>query len=188
MRKAGERIELVKSIPADTEKGLPAYALNEDFNHCQSLAALIKQSEKTVAAIKAFHRSAPDSPDYHAMLVNLVMRHARGLDTISRLIELNRIEHALGITRMIYEAFLNFYIDWLCPQFMGPRLQFLAAIRGSGKQQKKQIEANMHLLTNFVGLLENTTEKARVSPLGSLYHEIVYPTLSLVAHQSYRHL
>jgi len=44
------------------------------------------------------------------------------------------------------------------------------------------------VLDNLPQLLENTSEKARISPLGSFFHSSIYPPLSLVVHQSYVHL
>jgi hypothetical protein len=144
--------------------------------------------DETAKAIQAFHQEDENSPDYHQMLFVLVQRHMRALDTIYRLLQLDRMEHALGIVRMAYEAFLNFYVDWLSPEFMGPRLHALAKIRSLGKYDKDKSHPLLEGLANFTEFLENTAEKARVSPLGTLYHDIVYPPLSLIAHQSYRNI
>lgn len=138
------------------------------------------------ASIKAFHeepiRTAPIH--YHQTLHAVVARHERALDSVMNLIQAGRREHALAIVRMAYEAFLNFYLDWLSPQFFGLRMQALAANRlaelGNGSNS-----VDWKPLSNFPGLFENAAEKARLSPLGPIYHNHAYPMLSLVMHQSY---
>ncbi|MBV8121604.1 MAG: hypothetical protein JO081_16890 [Alphaproteobacteria bacterium] len=50
------------------------------------------------------------------------------------------------------------------------------------------MDGSLAVLGNFPDVLENTSEKAQVSPLGCFFHSSIYPPLSLVAHQSYMHL
>lgn len=104
------------------------------------------------------------------------------------MIELGRTEHAEALARVAYESFLNFYVDWLSPEFFGPRLQLLSSIRAAQSRGVRSLDDELASLDNFPDLLENTSEKARVSPLGSFFHSSIYPPLSLVAHQSYIHL
>ena len=119
------------------------------------------------------------------MLHALLLRHERILDSISRMVALGRVEHASVLTRVAYEAFLNFYVDWLSPEFFGPRLQFLSAVRAAQRRGIETPDDSLAVLANLVEFFENTSDKARVSPLGSSFHTLIYPWLSLVAHQSY---
>lgn len=149
---------------------------------------LIQNCEETRAAIIAFHEDYGSDVHYHQMLHAFLRRHERLLDSIGQMVELGRTEHAEALTRVGYEAFLNFYLDWLAPEFFGPRLQLLAAIRDAQSRGIHTLDDNLLVLANFVEFLENVGGKARVSPLGSLFHDLLYPPLSLVAHQSYIYL
>lgn len=140
---------------------------------------------KVMTHVTEFHESANYDLHYHEMLHAVVRRHVRALDTISDLIAKGRREHALAICRLAYEAFLNFYMDWLSPQLIGPRLQLIADLRKSERPGSLDKNPNWEALTNFPGLLENASEKARLSPLGSWFHNAIYPSLSLIVHQSY---
>jgi len=184
----GEKLCLAKAVPVISFDCLPAFRFDEADAPSQSLSALMQECDETATAIRSFHRGHEDAPHYHQMLFAMVQRHKRAIDTVRLLLELNRMEHALAVTRMAYEAFLNFYVDWLSPEVMGPKLQFLAEIRSWGKTRKDEADKLLPRLANFTQFLENTAEKARVSPLGSIYHDIVYPPLSLVAHQSYQNI
>jgi hypothetical protein len=105
------------------------------------------------------------------------------LDSILCLVDLGRIEHAEVLARVAYEGFLNFYIDWLSPEFFGPRLQLLSSVRAAQGGGDSSLDDSLSVLDNLPLLLENTSEKARISPLGSFFHSSMYPPLSLVAHQ-----
>lgn len=139
-------------------------------------------------AVLSFHRDDGSGIHYHQMLYAFLKRHERLLDSINQLISLERIEHAEALARVSYEAFLNFYIDWLSPEFFGPRLQLLSAIRTAQSQGMTDATERLDVLGNFAEFLENAKDKGRISPLGSSFHDLIYPPLSLVVHQSYSHL
>lgn len=86
---------------------------------------------------------------------------------------------------MLYEGFLNFYLDWLSPEFFGIRLQVWAALKGRETRGEKRIDDDWLVLQNFSSLFGNTAEKAKLSPLGQTYHDLIYPPLSLISHQAY---
>ena len=146
---------------------------------------LIEACSQTRANIITFHEDYDSGVHYHQMLHALLLRHERILDSISRMVALGRVEHASVLTRVAYEAFLNFYVDWLSPEFFGPRLQFLSAVRAAQRRGIETPDDSLAVLANLVEFFENTSDKARVSPLGSSFHTLIYPWLSLVAHQSY---
>ena len=180
----GKDVGLAKSCPpkidnyalfADSAK-LPFADLIDFLKNC---------CRKTCSSIVKFHCEANVGVHYHQMLHALVVRHERLLDSIHHLVEIGRFEHASSLIRIGYESFLNFYIDWLSPEFLGPRLQYLSAVRAAKFDNPKEIKDKLTILSNFPILFEKTIEKAQISPLGLLFHNIVYPELSLIAHQSY---
>ena len=183
----GKHVGLARAFPPTVDK-YALFAGNAVPPFRDLMGVLRERCRKTCTAIASFHRDVQSSVHYHQMLYTLVQRHERLLDSISYLAEIGRSEHASALIRVGYEAFLNFYIDWLSPEFFGPRLQFLSAIRSLGLRDSSKANRELAVLSNFPTFLERTSEKARISPLGSLYHNLVYPELSLVAHQSYRYL
>lgn len=183
----GERVRLKKAVAPilDTYKsfvgsGFPPF--------CDIVRILFEQCERTRSAIVAFHEDDGSGVHYHQMLHAVLRRHERALDSISRLVELGRTEHAEALTRVAYEGFLNFYVDWLSPEFFSRRLQLLSTVRSAQSNGRRSLDDSLGVLTNFPEFLENTSDKARISPLGSFFHSSIYPPLSLVAHQSYVHL
>lgn len=146
--------------------------------------------KETLRLIEEFHEDAGGGISYHHMLHAAVLRHERTLDSIRHLVRRGRHEHAGALARLAYEAYLNFYLDWLSPEFFGPRLQLLARIRDSlsGSPDKEEAERNLRSLEyikEFVPIFESTLEKARVSSLTEQFYRMFYPRFSLIAHQSY---
>lgn len=178
---------LAKVVPPVSDK-YGAFFGETPIPFQQLMQNLITKCRDTRNIIIKFHRKGQSPVHYHEMLYAFLRRHETLLDSVARLIALGRSEHAGSLTRVGYEAFLNFYIDWLSPEFMGPRLQVLSAIRHAQSQGVEELTSSLPALTNFVGLLENASEKARISPLGSFFHKVIYPSLSLVVHQSYVYL
>lgn len=187
LEQRGKHIALVKAV-APT---LASYAsfVGDKLIPFHDLIRLLK--EKCLDARKSlisFHQDDGSNVHYHQMLHALLRRHERVLDSIDQLVTLGRAEHAAVLVRVAYEAFLNFYIDWLSPEFFGSRFQLLAAIREAQEKGAQSSSQNLDVLENLVSFMENTSEKARVSPLGSFFHNVVYPPLSRIAHQSYAYL
>lgn len=187
LEKHGEVVRLKKAVApvGDMYKsfvgsGFPPF--------CDLVRVLIDHCESTRSAIFSFHQDDGSDVHYHQMLHAFIRRHERTLDSISRLVELGRTEHAEALARVAYEGFLNFYIDWLSPEFFGPRLQLLSSIRSAQSRGVRSQDDGLAVLDNFPDFLENTSEKGRISPLGSFFHSSIYPPLSLVTHQSYTHL
>lgn len=180
----GQLPKLAKAIPPVFER-VPTYLGERKPSPTESLPFLRSICIRAMDQITNFHVSGNYDIHYHEMLHAVVRRHVRALDTITDLIEKGRREHALSICRLGYEAFLNFYLDWLSPQLIGPRLQLIAELRKTEKPESSDRNQAWEVLTNFPGLLENASEKARLSPLGSWFHNAIYPSLSLIVHQSY---
>jgi hypothetical protein len=180
----GELVALAKTVPPTRDRYTSLVGVTlPPFSDLVRL--LIKACTETRTNIVTFHEDNGSDVHYHQMLHALLLRHERILDSICRMVGLGRAEHASILTRVAYEAFLNFYVDWLSPEFFGLRLQLLSAARVAQRQGIKTPNDDLAMLANFVDFFENTSDKARVSPLGSFFHSSIYPWLSLVAHQSY---
>lgn len=160
-----------------------AYATDDAQNTKAIVGALVEKCVKMQDAIVAFHLGSSDELHYHQMLFAIISRHIRMLNTIASLIEMYRIEQAYILFRSAYEAFLNFYVDWIAPEFFGPRLQLLSLVRMHNGDDKQ-----LAPLGNFKDFLENTGEKAKISGLGLAFHQNIYGTLSRMSHQSYSYL
>lgn len=182
-----ERTALAKTVPPSIV-GYASFFGDKQICIEEALEELIAKCVSTSEGVRSFHQDYNHDVHYHEMLHALTRRHARVLDSILKLVRMGRQEHAIGLFRMAYEAFLNFYFDWIAPEFFGPRLQLLSALRNSDSSEESVDNSAWEVLCNFPGLLENTSEKARLSPLGATFHKFMYPASSLVVHQSYRHL
>lgn len=187
-----DQLKFVASITPKPVESYRSYLGTKQSDHKADLAALKAAIVQTIQAVRAFHIDASEPFHYHHMLVAVLNRHNRAIDTISRLLSLKRSEHAAAIVRLAYEAYLNLHLDWLAPNLFGPRLQRLAELRriqatpltAVQRQELKEIEGNFGGLT---GLMETVAQKAALSPLGGL-HARIYSDLSSVAHQRYGHL
>jgi hypothetical protein len=172
---------LIREIAPARPRRYPAFKSKSSSlsDVCHSLT---KACESVCEAIRGFHRTGGEL-HFHQMLHAAVLRHQRIIESVDLLASDGRAEHAGALARVCYEAFLNFYLDWLSPEFFGPRLQLLAFVR-----EKSLPNAELAPLNNFTELFENTSRKARIGPLGEHYHQSIYPALSLIAHQSYAYL
>ena len=182
-----ELVALSQTIPPKEQDGYPAYKEAQNLSSPEGFNFLVKRCVFAQESVSKFHEDGGIYIHYHQMLHAILRRHARLLSSISMLIEAGRLEHAYLLSRTAYEAFLNFYLDWLAPEFFGPRLQFLSAIRMQNRGNSKD-EMQLGALCNFTTFFENTSEKARMSVLGTRFHEAIYPAMSRVAHQSYAYL
>jgi hypothetical protein len=184
IEKTGQGIDLNREVAPACPQRYAGLRISSRASFGDSCSKMIGACRAIQSGVKRFHRQSLSSdPHYHQMLYAAVSRHIRLLETIQLLVEEDRIEHAGAIARLGYEAFLNFYLDWLSPEFVGPRFQLLAIVREEGRDP-----ALLSSFVKLVGLFENTTRKARLGPLGEHFHDKTYPALSLIAHQSYAYL
>jgi hypothetical protein len=161
-----------------------------------TLAALTSLKEAAIFAcekIKLFHtnEAAGDTGfiHYHHTLYSVAYRLAEGIAAIKLLVENEVTLQIRPLVRSIYELFLNFYIDWLCPEQMGPLLQALAIIRQAPDDQPGLQELTESVREIYKGLVEicgNASAKGTLSPLGTHFHNIAYPVLSQIIHQDFR--
>jgi hypothetical protein len=145
---------------------------------------------ETRKSIREFHLDNIDGTHYHQMLYASIIRHERTLLKVRDFINTGHIEFACALVRMSYEAFLSFYVDWLAPSFIGPRLQLISHINFRRRnqlspEQKENEKRIRQILGGFDSFLNSVLNKAQVSPLGEEFYNTIYPTLSWVTHQAY---
>jgi len=188
LENSGNQVRMAKSIPPKIDNvGFFVHPDDKDFPFEERVSKITQKSLEVREEITKFHLNVPDQTHFHHVLHALLLRHERILDSVSRLVQLDRIEHASVLVRVAYESFLNFYLDWLSPQFFGPRLQLLSYVRAMDVDNSTHDEG-LKTLSNFIDLFENTTKKGIISPLGEKIHRDIYAGLSSISHQSYVYL
>ena len=145
---------------------------------------------EAVGQIEAFHLDGQiqGKIHYHHTLHSVAYRLVESLRAIEVLLINKMSFQIIPIIRVIYELYLNFYVDWLAPESMGPLLQLVASAKGlpakAGKRSEfKALEEQFGSIIRFC---ESPAQKAHFSPLGATFHETVYSTLSSAAHQDFR--
>ena len=188
LEKRSNQVRMARSIPPKIDSiGFFDHPDDKDFPFEERVSKITQKSSEIREEIIKFHLNAADKTHFHQVLYALLRRHERILDSVKRLIELDRVEHASALVRVAYESFLNFYLDWLSPQFFGPRLQLLSYVREMDGA-KSAYDEGWKTLSNFADLFENTTKKGIISPLGERIHRDIYAGLSSISHQSYVYL
>ncbi len=149
-------------------------------------------ADLAAAKVKEFHisdnKNGADVVHYHQSLHSVAYRMAEALTAIELLFE-NGLGHQLRpLVRSLYELFLNFYLDWLCPEQVGPLLQSLALLKQLSPDSAEAQNLRRAIESTYKGLVDvcnNASAKANLSPLGKIFHENAYPTLSQIVHQDF---
>lgn len=184
---------LYQSSVSGAKDKLPLRLSPDNIDLNLTVKTLKSECEKLCREIVNFHDKQSDELHYNQMMHSFLVRHCKGIDSVKIMVELNRVEHAEIIIRMLYEALLNLYIDWISPAFIGPALHLFSLIRSdslasSGQKCGDEYRDVFSIVSSFEGLFEKTIEKAKISSLGILFYERLYSMWSLTAHQSYANL
>jgi hypothetical protein len=144
-------------------------------------------------SIKSFHLAetldGEDPIHYHHALHSVAYRLYEALAAIALLTENRLTLQIRPLVRSTYELFLNFHINWLCPEQIGPLLQALAIVKQAPDDQPGLQALTKAMRSTYKGLIEicsNASAKASLSPLGAHFHNIAYPVLSQIVHQDFR--
>jgi hypothetical protein len=161
----------------------------KDLPFGKAAQKLSSHIELCLESITAFdqHEEAERKVRYHETLFSIAYRFKEGLAALEALDERGFLLQGRPIVRSLYELFLNFYLDWLCPEQMGPLLQTLAEVgRLPGTDERRKLEKLVReRFGGLVDLCETVSQKGRMSPLGEVGHERIYSRLSPVAHQDF---
>jgi hypothetical protein len=100
----------------------------DDFlklNPLEALSKLKLETDNTLSRITRFHRGSDDEDElhYHHTLHSIVYRFGEILEAVALLLKHEMPHQIRPLIRSAYELFLNFYIDWLWPEKIGPLLQ-----------------------------------------------------------------
>lgn len=173
-----------------TPKTFAAIVGGKTLTPIQSIDLMIERCQLVRGQVRAFHLECEERVHYHHTLHAAVRSHENTLMGIRILLEQGNASSAMALVRVAYEGFLNFYIDWLSPDFFGPRLHYVSITRVRNAQEKRLNDGKrMHdardAVGNLIDLIDKTSSKAEISPLGEYFYDIVYPALSLVSHHDY---
>lgn len=154
-----------------------------------AIARLAQLCAPLEAEIARFHKPFLEI-HYHHVIREQVIRHRELLESMGLLLSIGRVSHCFALLRLMYEGFLNHYLDWLSPEIFGPRLHALSAFRRHQARERREDrvckdDEIRDALGGLLPLLESVEQKAQLSPLGGSFYRSVYPTLSFVVHQDY---
>jgi hypothetical protein len=156
----------------------------------RAVSTLKQHAQDAAKCIEVFHREAHPSDEihYHHTLHSVAYRLFETLQAIEQLLAQNLSRQVRFLVRPLYEMFLNFYVDWLYPEKVGPLLQAVSILKRAAPTQP-EIETLRKSVTatygRLVGVVTNAAEKGRLSPLGQVLHQQIYSSLSQVIHQDF---
>jgi hypothetical protein len=150
---------------------------------------LIRYIGSTRDAILTFHRTSSEAAiHYHHTLYSVLCSLDQLLHAVELLMSNGLDRQIRPLVRTAYDLFLNFYVDWLCPEKMGALLQALAVLSRIEKSSSEYSHLDNAVRKSFgrlVDILMNQSEKGRISPLGARVHQAIYSHLSPAVHQDF---
>lgn len=102
-----------------------------------SMNLLIERASETLEKLRKFHISGQLNIHYHHTLASILHRVIQSIKAIKLLATEKLYDQAYNQIRVLYELSLNFYLDWLAPERIGPYLQLYAV---SSKQDWKEFK------------------------------------------------
>ena len=179
---------------------LPTYfGLKSSKNFVSSMTILMEKANEAIEKLRAFHIEGCLELHYHHTIASILHKVVQSIKAIKLLSIENLFDQAYIQIRALYELSLNFYLDWLAPEKIGPYLQFFDAC-----SKKEWIEFKENVCENATkdgwdseliklqkkadnklsNLLGKVSEKASLNPLHSKHKEF-YKFLSGIAHQDF---
>jgi hypothetical protein len=160
---------------------------------------LVDQIMPVIERLRLFHLDGIVDLHYHHTLSSVLYRLSQTIRGMQILINKELYYQALILLRAMYELALNFYIDWIAPEIVGPLLQ-LSAVTSKREwleerrayYEEKRVDGWDDLTIRILqgadnrayDLVSKVSEKARVNPL-SEKHAGLYSHLSRIAHQDF---
>jgi Family of unknown function (DUF5677) len=193
MKDREARFDSTTPIPPKTYQTiLGADDVVQTLGFVEALRKLKGAADLAARKVSEFHipnqEYDADVVHYHQTLHSVAYRMAEGLAAIELLFERGLAHQLRPLVRSLYELFLNFYIDWLCPEQIGPLLQSLAILKQLAPDSAEAQKLRRAIESTYKGLADicsNASAKANLSPLGKIFHESAYPILSQIVHQDF---
>ena len=134
----------------------------EQQDFASVIRTLTRSVESTKNAISAFHLAPAEVViHYHHTLYSVLCSMEQLLHAIELLLS-NDLEYQVRpLIRLAYDLFLNFYIDWLYPEKMGPLFQALAVLSRIDKSHPEYASLNDAIRKTFGGLVRHLDEPIR---------------------------
>lgn len=169
----------------------------------EALARLTSELEAALQKLKNFHLPGSAGANvlhYHECLVSALVRATRLVISIRNATRGGEYEVAAVSVRAVYELSLTTYLDWLNPEKMGSYFQLFASSTRQWRKRRHDAIDAQHAHDGWhpsditawrksselmFRAAEQTSEKARLSPLATL-HDRIYPRLCHEAHQDFR--
>lgn len=187
------------STPEENRRIVSFFIKDKRQNIANLASKLESITSETLEHLSTFHLEAGVQIHYHHTLASILFRIKQSLHAIRLLAEDNLLDQIIIQIRAIYELLLNFYIDWLAPEDIGPYTQLFSITtrKAWGEMRKEyynekrkeewsnaQIKALMQGDNRLYDLLTKVSEKAKINPLGPRHHDL-YGFLSRFAHQDF---
>ena len=179
---------------------LPTYiGLDSSKDFESSMDLLMENTSETLEKLRAFHFTGHLDFHYHHTLASILHKVIQSIKAIKVLTNEYLFDQAFNQIRVLYELTLNFYIDWIAPEIIGPYLQFYTVcskqkwknfMEGAYDSAKNEgwdnelIRLQKKADNKLGNLLGKVSEKATLNPLHSKHKEL-YKFLSGITHQDF---
>ena len=139
------RSDVVPSLLGDT---------GHELASTEALKTIYRELLKKLFVLRRFNYKTPQATrvHYHESLASALVRAARLVTGIHTMYRHSLFESAAALIRALYELSLSIYLDWLCPETIGPYFQ--QASRASSRtrkdvfsyiaRKKKRLEGRRH--------------------------------------------
>ncbi|MGH2340421.1 hypothetical protein ACRC7T_02940 [Segnochrobactraceae bacterium EtOH-i3] len=181
--KAKQEVEIVREVSPKRGTEITG-TISTVSTYCDTITQIMLRFKELEYKIKSFHIKINEETHYNYMMAAICRRHHQGLQALILLYNNGYKEQSLAIVRMLYEQYINFYLDWLGPELIGPRMQYFSYLL-EGEVPNYIAKDTNKILGDFYGLFKNTYRKANITPHGGNFYDFIYRPLSFVIHQQY---
>ncbi|HIF5693424.1 TPA: DUF5677 domain-containing protein [Vibrio parahaemolyticus] len=160
------------------------------------LDTIASKCDDVLQLVKNFHYKDKNVIHYNHTTYSTVYRLKENVLAIKHLLSEGYFYQAMGLVRSVYELSIDYYLDWLAPEFMGPWLQFKSRFNkneinkmlskiASEKVKPKSRDIYIKKKEYIFSFLSNVSVKAEVFPLGAKFYDDFYRYFSSIIHQDF---
>jgi hypothetical protein len=185
--------------------GYKPYNFTEVYSCCSSknnlrdisvLDSISSKCDEVLQLVKDFHNKDKSEVHYNHTTYSIVYRLKENILAIKHLLSENYFYQAMGLVRSIYELSIDYYLDWLAPEFMGAWLQHKSRFNrneinkmlsgiASEKVKPKHRDLYIKKMEYIFSFLSNVSVKAEMFPLGAEFYDEFYRYFSSIIHQDF---